>query len=87
MFGEVLATGELCDTVKINDAMVAAYALQRGHEAEALRLEGEIGRRMADEKSRLLKLLAGRQRDAVCRAGLLLYGPSGTQIPGLIEPK
>lgn len=85
MFGEVLATGELCDNVKINDAMIAAYALQRGYKAEDLSLKGEIGRRMTDERDRLLILMAGRQRDAVCRAGLLFYGPSGTQIPGLIE--
>lgn len=76
---QVMATTHLCPKVEMNSTamtlIAAGYGVDLSRDADAIRA-------IAREQ---MAAWQGKDADAACVAGMMLYGPDGQNIPGLLS--
>lgn len=76
---QVVAASQLCPKLHVNQ--VSVVLLARAHGIDFDRDQKEL---MA-EVARQAKPWKDKSADAACVAGVMLYGPTGTNVPGLVD--
>lgn len=80
-FAQALAVAKLCDKVEVADGQAAVIAVAYGIDLNEHRSE------LLAEAQRQMAPWSGKGADAACVAGMLLYGPDGENVPGLLRWK
>ncbi|RWK61822.1 MAG: hypothetical protein EOR85_12855 [Mesorhizobium sp.] len=78
-FGEAMALGQVCGTLKANTAMMTLYTIGLGYT-----LDDEMKARIAVNFGKSLAVIDGRSEADACVVGEMLYGKKGTNAPGLL---
>ncbi|WP_439604525.1 hypothetical protein [Shinella sp.] len=78
---QVMAITNLCSTVEMNSTAVTLVAMGNGVD---LSRDGDTIRNLAREQ---MAPWQGKDAEAACVAGMLLYGPDGQNVPGLLDWK
>lgn len=81
--GQAIAGTKICSKLEISEGQVAvmitAYKVDLGDATVAAVIRSKI-----DET---VSAWAGKGEDMACAGALILYGPSGTNVPGLLRIK
>lgn len=79
--GEVMAVANMCDRLQVNEMAVSYMVLANGGDMT----RADHMKVVTDQARSDLAAWRGKGKDAACVAGLLLYGPTGTSVPGLVK--
>lgn len=78
---QVIAVSQLCDKVTLNTTMIALLAARFGVDFERDKIE------LATQIANQSKPWKAEPNEAICGAGVYLYGPNGQNVPGLLALK
>ncbi|MCD2176823.1 hypothetical protein [Rhizobium sp. C1] len=78
----VLAIAKLCPALE-SDNMAGALVLTM----HGIRLGGPDGELVRADARQQIADLEKEDRDGVCASGILLYGPNGLNVPGMVREK
>lgn len=79
--GEVMALEKLCSRLIVNQTALALMLVGNGAD-----LHRSDHKAIALEQARSdIRAWSGKDGDAACVAGMLLYGPSGSSVPGIVK--
>lgn len=78
-FAQAIAAAKLCPRLSVNEKMIAAAAVFHDIDMKASEpaLQEDIRSQMQE--------FSGKDPELACIAGLMLYGPTGTNVPGLLS--
>jgi hypothetical protein len=79
-YGDAMAAAEACQTLKFNSSRGSLYIVALG-----LKFDDKFQAIVKKQRAKALDGFRERSQMAVCQAGLFLYGPEGTEAPGLLE--
>ncbi|WP_141246043.1 hypothetical protein [Mesorhizobium sp. WSM3859] len=81
--GQAIAGTKICSKLEISEAevavMITAYKVDLGDPTVAAVIRSKV-----DET---ISAWAGKGEDLACTGALILYGPSGSNVPGLLRIK
>lgn len=78
---QAMAAQEICDRLEAQKGMITFLGVSYGID---FKVDGDELLRLTREQMRSME---GRSKDAACVAGLVLYGPDGQNVPGLLREK
>lgn len=79
--GEVMALEKLCSRLIVNQTALAFMLVGNGAD-----LQRPDHKAIALEQARSdIRAWSGKDGDAACVAGMLLYGPNGSSVPGIVK--
>jgi len=81
-YGEAMALAELCTDLRFNSGRATVY-LAAAH----IEFDDTFKAAATVSHNRTLTDLSGEDGGDICRVGIALYGPDGTNGPGLLERK
>tara|TARA_R110002020_G_scaffold185003_1_gene382454 strand:- start:2584 stop:2922 length:339 start_codon:yes stop_codon:yes gene_type:complete len=76
--------GDRCPRMSLNQTMAGMIAVTYGFSAEDLGPTGRYSETMLARVTENKPLVDGMDEDAVCVMGVVLFGPDGTNVPGLL---
>lgn len=81
-YGEAMALAELCTDLRFNSSRATVYLA-----AANIEFDDTFKAVATVSHNRTLTDLTGKNADDICLVGEALYGPKGTNGPGLLERK
>ncbi len=80
-FAQAIAAANLCSRIEVNEEMIALAAVYNhiDMKAEEAALQADIRDQM--------QAFSGKDPELACMAGLMLYGPNGSNVPGLVRER
>lgn len=78
---QVVAASQICQKLEVNKIGIVLLARTNGIDFD--RDQPELMKEVAQQAAPW----QGKSADAACVAGMLLYGPNGTNVPGLLDFK
>ncbi len=81
-YGQAMAMADRCPTLRFNSSRGSLYIVSLG-----VPFDKTFEAVMTVHRNRALTEMDGYSRETVCKTGVLLFGPKGTEAPRLLEKK
>lgn len=78
---QAMAAQQICDRIEAQKGTITFLGVSYGIDFKA---DGDELLRLTREQ---IQSMEGRSKEAACIAGLVLYGPKGQNVPGLLREK